>query len=241
MDFPDGVPENFLSLHKQEEFLRSKALELITDNRDLALHLTVVESAMDLADLLRQVPKEDEDFKVLQLLSMRTFNAFGASVRLALSGYSQNSALIMRDILETVFLTDMFSKDHSAIKHWREAKTSKEKNRFRPINVRKFLDDHDDFHGEKRAEAYKMFSELAGHPSMQSMHMLRPQLGGDAVGGPFVEFKTLQAVLSEMAKLAVQFGEIVSKFFPNDFNIATIAMADFIHKKDKWIKKFYCK
>ena len=49
---------------------------------------------------------------------------------------------------------------------------------------------------------------------MQSMHMLRPQLGGDAVGGPFVEIKTLQAVLSEMAKLAIQFGEIVSKFFP---------------------------
>ena len=116
----DGVPENFHSLHEQEELLRSKALELIAANGDLALHLAIVESAMDLADLLRQVPTEGKDFKVLQILSIRTFNAFGASIKLALSGYSQNSALVMRDILETVFLTGMFSKDRSAIKLWRE-------------------------------------------------------------------------------------------------------------------------
>ena len=75
----DGVPENFHSLHEQEEFLRSKALELIAANGDLALHLAIVKSAMDLADLLRQVPTEDEDFKVLQILSIRTFNAFGST------------------------------------------------------------------------------------------------------------------------------------------------------------------
>ena len=72
----DGVPENFHYLHKQEEFLRSKVLELIAANSDLALHLAVIEYAMDLTDLLRQVPAEDEDFKVLQILSIRTFNAF---------------------------------------------------------------------------------------------------------------------------------------------------------------------
>lgn len=235
----DGVPKNFHCLYKQEEFLRSQALELIAANPDLTLHLAVIECAMDLTDLLRQVPTEDEDFKVLQILSIRTFNAFGASIKLALSGYSQNSALIMRDILETVFLTDMFSKDRSTIKQWREAKTAKDRDKFRPVNVRKFLDDHDGFTSEKRAAVYKMFSELAAHPSMQSMHMLRPQVGGDAVGGPFMEFKTLQAVLSEMAKLAVQVGEIVSGFFPQDFHTATLSRADFIGKKKEWIKKFY--
>lgn len=236
-----GVPENFHSLHGQEECLRSKALELIDANPDLALHLAVVESAMDLADLLRQVPSEDEDFKVLQLLSIRTFNAFGASIKLAMTGYSQNSALVMRDILETVFLTDMFSKDRSAIKQWREAKSAKERDIFRPVNVRKFLDNHDGFTSGTRAAVYKMFSELAGHPSMQSMHMLRPQIGGDAVGGPFIEFKTLQAVLSEMAKLAVQVGEIVSRFVPLDFHAAIASKTAFDHKKAEWIKTFYSK
>lgn len=235
----DGLSGNFHSLHEQEEGLRSKALELIAANRDLALHLAVVESAMDLADLLRQVPTEDEDFNVLQILSIRTFNAFGASIKLALSGYFQNSALVMRDILETVFLLDMFSRDRSTIKLWREAKSSAERDRFRPVNVRKFLDDQDGFTSGKRAAVYKMFSELAGHPSMQSMHMLRPRVGGDAVGGPFMEFKVLQAVLSEMAKLAVQVGDTVSGFFPDDFGAAMASRKDFAPKKAKWIKTFY--
>jgi len=153
---------------------------------------------------------------VLQFLSIRTFNGFAASIKLALSGYSQNGALLMRDILETVFLTDMFNKDRTTIKQWREANSAKEKDKFRPIKVHKFLDAHDSFTGEKRAATYKMFCELAGHPSMHSIHMLRPQVGGDAVGGPFIEFKMLQAVLSEMTKLAIQVGEISSDFFPND-------------------------
>lgn len=32
---------------------------------------------MDLADILRQFETADEDLKVIQLLGMRTFNAFG--------------------------------------------------------------------------------------------------------------------------------------------------------------------
>lgn len=38
----------------------------------------------------------------------------------------------------------------------------------------------------KRFETYKMFSELAGHPTMKSALMMRPQ-HGDAVIGPFME------------------------------------------------------
>ena len=102
------ISENLQSLHIQEEKLHGKAVELVTNDKKLALHLSVIERAMDLADLLRQVPIEDEDTKVIEMLGMRMFNAFGASVKLGLSGYGQNSALIMRDILETVFLLDLF-------------------------------------------------------------------------------------------------------------------------------------
>ena len=95
-----SIPENLRSLYLQEEeVLRLKAEEFVANDEDLALHLSVTEHAMDLADLLRKVPIEDEDMKVIKVLSMRMFNAFGASVKLGLSGYGQNSALIMRDIL----------------------------------------------------------------------------------------------------------------------------------------------
>jgi hypothetical protein len=81
----------------------------------LAPHLPVVERAMDLADLLRQHEIDDEDLKVVQMLGMRSFNALGAGLKLALSGYHQNSALILRDILETVFLLDLFNGDPASI------------------------------------------------------------------------------------------------------------------------------
>jgi hypothetical protein len=237
--FEEKLPDNLRTLHLQEEDLRSKALELIAEDQGLPLHLDMIESAMDLCDLYRQVATNDEDEKAVQLLSMRVFNALGASLKLALSGYSQNSALIMRDILETVFLVGMFQRDRTAIKRWREAASNREKDEFRPVNVRKFLDDHDGFTTRRREKIYKMFSELAGHPSMNSMHMMRPVKGGDSVIGPFMEFSVLQAVLSEMGRLAVQVGEIVESFIPADFDQATASRAAFAEHKAQWIKVFY--
>jgi hypothetical protein len=63
----------------------------------------------------------DENLKVAVVLGMRTFNAFAASIKLALSGYHQNSALILRDVMETVFLLDLFAGDPSLIERWRHA------------------------------------------------------------------------------------------------------------------------
>jgi hypothetical protein len=59
----------------------------------------VTEAAMDLADMLRQFNSSDEDLKVAVVLGMRTFNARAASIKLTLSGYHQNSALILRDVM----------------------------------------------------------------------------------------------------------------------------------------------
>ena len=120
-----GTQEFLAARYPEETRLAEKgadtALELVAADQRLKLHVRVVENAMDLADLLRQVPTDDEDMKVIQVLGMRTFNAFGASLKLALSGYSQNSALIVRDILETVFLLNLFSGDRTLIGRWRVA------------------------------------------------------------------------------------------------------------------------
>ncbi len=44
---------------------------------------------LNLANMLRQFPTSfDEDLKVIMMLGMRTFNAFGASLKLALSRIS---------------------------------------------------------------------------------------------------------------------------------------------------------
>lgn len=236
---PNPLPENLANLHRGEEDLRIKALELIGSDPRLSLHIAVIEQAMDLADLLRQFDTRDEDLKVIQILAMRTFNAFGAGLKLALSGYAQNSALIMRDILETAFLIDLFNGDRALIEKWRFADKKARLKDFKPVSVRESLDKRDGFTSKKRAETYDMFSELAGHPTMKSAFMMRPRKDGDAVIGPFMENTTLEAVLSEMGRLAIQVGEQLNAFFPANWTKGVPARLAFAEKKQRWIAAFY--
>jgi hypothetical protein len=233
----DIIPQKLVSLHSAEEDLRRKARGMIAADDRLQLHLAVTEAAMDMADALRQFNSSDEDLKVAVVLGMRSFNAFGASIKLVLSGYHQNSALILRDVLETVFLLDLFAGDRSQITRWRHADKKVQRNEFSPVKVRMALDDRDGFTSKRRAEIYEQFSELAGHPNMKSAWMMRPQKDGDAVIGPFMEATSLEAVISEMGRLAVQVGEQLNRFFPADW--AMPSRAAFAQLKQNWINSFY--
>ena len=240
-DTKNIIPENLALLHHGEEGLRAKALALVANDDRMALHLNVVERAMDLSDVLRQYNTDDEDLKVIQMLGMRIFNAFGASIKLAFSGYSQNSALIMRDILETVFLLDLFQSDHTQIEQWRFADETTIWKKFSPARVREKLDKRDGFTEKKRAEAYKMFSELAGHPTMKSHYMLRPHKEGDAFIGPFIEEGTILATVSEMGRLAFQVGEMLGAFYPGSWTDGVETRAAFEKVKLQWFTTFYPK
>ncbi|MDP3492144.1 MAG: hypothetical protein Q8R82_03455 [Hyphomonadaceae bacterium] len=235
------LPENIKSLHSEEEFLRAKALELMAQDQRFTLHLAVVEQAMNLGDLLRKFPTSDEDLKVVQVLGMRVFNAFGAGLKLALSGYMQNSVLVMRDILETVFLIDLFRGDRAQIARWRAADRKTLRDEFSPASVRKTLDIREGQTTKRREQLYKLFSELAGHPTMKSDWMMRPEKDGDAVIGPFMEKTALEAVLSEMGRLAVQSGEHLSAFFPKEWEAAIEPRQGFARAANDWMAAFYTK
>ena len=194
---------------------------------------------MNIAYVLRQYPTDDEDMKVIQVLGMRMFNAFGASTKLGLSGYSQNSALIMRDMLETVFLLDLFQGDKAAIERWRVADKRERMKEFSPLRVREALDDRDGFTGKKRAELYEFLSELAAHPTMKSAYMMRPQQDGNAVIGPFIEPTTLEAVLAELGRLAIQAGGALDHFFPEKWDHASPARTEFAEVSLQWMRIFY--
>ena len=232
-------PEYLTGLYSQEEFLREKSMETIEGDTQLCLHIHIVERAMDIAYVLRQFPTEDEDLKVVQVLGMRTFNALGASVKLSLSGYTQNSTLIMRDILETVFLLDLFGTDRTALRCWRLSDDKRRRQQFSPVKVRETLDERDGVQGKKRAELYALFSELAGHPTMKSHLMMRPEPDGDVVIGPFFEESSLRAVVSEMGKLALQVGEVLDRFIPQSWSSATETRLKFARAKQLWIDTFY--
>lgn len=234
----NSLPENLYRLHADEEELRDKAIALLESDERLLLHFQISEQAMDLLDVFRQVETQDEDLKVIQMLGLRLFNALASSIKLTLSGYSQTSAMILRDVLETVFLIDLFRTDRPAITRWRLAGTQERLREFRPVRVRELLDNRDGFTKKRRAEMYSMFSELAGHPSMRSVAMLRPK-GMDARNGPFIDPTALEAVASEMGRLAVQIGENVDPFFPLAWHYGDGTRLAFSQVKAKWIDKFY--
>jgi hypothetical protein len=231
------MPKNLDRLHSGEEFIRGKSAERLRDAR-LGLHLEVVEHAMNMADGLRQFQTVDDDLRLIQVLGIRTFNAFGAATKLCLSGYYQNAALILRDVLETVFLLDLFQSERALIARWRLADKAARLKEFSPVKVRTKLDERDGFTGRRRAALYDLFSELAGHATMPSIAMLRPQ-GMDVQIGPFLDPSALEAVLSEMGRLAVQVGEQIDAFWQSFGDQGRSVRVHFAEAKRRWLEKFY--
>lgn len=232
------IPENIRLLHQGEEDLRAAALGLIEGNELLSLHLVVTVDAMDLLDVLRQYQTEDEDIRAVQAIGVRTFNSLASAIKLLLSGYSQTATLLLRPVLEDVFLADFFRTDRSAISRWRLADKKTAWNHFSPIKIRMALDARDGFDTKKRAEMYQLFSDLAGHASMRSFAMLRPK-GMGIHSGPFLDPTVLEAVLSELGRLSVQVGETFGAFMPQDWVHGRATLAGFEASKLDWLKTFY--
>ncbi len=84
--------ENLHSLHQHEEELRAKSLEAINSSADLREHFALVSEAMNIIYAFSHDHVHGSDSELtLQMLGIRLFNAAGASVKLALSGYYQKA------------------------------------------------------------------------------------------------------------------------------------------------------
>ncbi len=158
------LPENFVQLHAHEEALRTQSADFIRKSEPLARHCAAIEVAMSTILFFTKLPRDDQRDVTVQLLGIRLFNALGSSVKLALSGYYQTSALQQRDILETAFLLNYFEHDSELIARWRSCNEEERYREFRPNVVRKRLDAKQGFTSGKRTAAYKMLCDLAGHP-----------------------------------------------------------------------------
>lgn len=103
-----SLPENLVSLHCEEESLRSQSVSQIASDDELSHHVDALEAGMDLLDIFRQTPTNNEDENLIVAIGIRIFNDQATVFKLAMSGYYQSAALIMRDILECIFLVDYF-------------------------------------------------------------------------------------------------------------------------------------
>jgi hypothetical protein len=111
---------------------------------------------------------------------------------------------------------------------------------FSPFKIRTALDEKDGFTEKKRAAAYKLLCELAGHATPEGFVMLVPDRSKSTVHcGPFFEITALQAVLSEAAKLALQAAQAFRGVIKNRNIVQREVLIDFMQIEDEWLSRFF--
>ena len=234
-----SFPENFGLIHGEEERIRSESIAGIEALEDLALHAEVVEGAVSiLRYFIMRDDHRDEDDLFIRILGIRMANALTGSMQQLLSGYYQLSAMVARDLVETSFLVEYFSLDPVKVTRWRLCTDRERKKEFSPIAIRTALDAHHKHEGLKRAKAYELFSQLAGHPHPKGFAMLR---GNDGLlqCGPFFDPTALGATLSELARQSVVAGEAFQTFFTRSSREDFENMYGYFMLKGRWLEQFY--
>ena len=231
--------DKFISLHAGEELLRAKSLALIATDEDMRLHAAIIEQAQDLLDILihDEAHKDDDDLTI-KLLGVRLFNGCAVTLSLLLSGYYQNAAFQMRDLLETSFLLDYLQSNRALIAEWRTSNKRTRMRKFGPATVRIALDDRDGFTERKREEHYDLLCELASHPTYRGFQMLCPD-GSNAHYGPFLEAKAMNASLSELAKIVVHAVGIFTLFIKWKSSSVAEAKIGYIEAQGRWLTRFF--
>lgn len=235
------LPDNFRSLHAHEENLRLVSTAAIEQSDALSAHAEFIECAMNtLHHFTHGYVTDDQDKRIVQLLGVRMFNATGAILKLLLSGYYQNAATLMRDVLETTGLVDYFSLDPALIARWRTSDDQTRWKEFRPAAVRRELAKRDD---EKmraqRDETYKILSTYASHPSPQGFRMIRKAPAGLHEVGPFFDDKALSALVAEIAKIMLPASTHFCIHFKLREHVDHMTAIGFMEIRDKWQAKFF--
>jgi hypothetical protein len=138
------------------------------------------------------------DELTLQYLGIRLFNAAGASIKLALSGYYQKAFGQIRDMIETYFLVDYLSTYPEKIDEWRRADKKKRMSNFGPGFIRNELDKRDGYTSGERKRIYDLLSEAASHASYPGISLTTTGPNNMAQVGPFFDEKKLVTWLYEM-------------------------------------------
>lgn len=199
LDTMRSAPNNLTRLHQQEEAIRTWSLDAVSKNGSLSDHLQALHDALDHLTLLVHVESKPGDrLHTVQLLAMRLFNCGGSSLKLGLSGYYQAAFQLLRDSLELVNLVDLFRIDADAIDRWKDADDKTLKKEFAPVHVRRRLEAHPDFAGQRRELVYSTFSGYAAHPSYKGFMLIAP--GNRPRLGPFFDGGLLLALLGDLSK-----------------------------------------
>jgi hypothetical protein len=230
--------DNLLRAQAAAEALRPQSIKTIEASTKLLQHAEIIERTGNLFQHFgHSGPFRDDDDVVIRVLGHRAFNDLMVAANLILSGYYQSGVILARDLLEVTFLLHDFSAERGNIEKWRTLRDKSHDELFKPVVIRKRLDDRDGFTSKKRAEAYKFMSSLAGHPSPTGFQMLLS--GGVYRSGPFFDSGALESCWSELAKVTVQVGMHYATFFKPDTRAAAHIKAEYLDVTNAWLETFF--
>ena len=194
--------DNLHGLHGREEEIRSESLAAINRRGDLRDHWVILAEAMTvIVAFARDHQHQSDDELTLQLLGIRLFNAAGASIKLALSGFYQKAFDQVRDVLETAFLLDYFVAYPEKITEWTAADKKTRIAHFGPGVIRTALDKRDGYTSGARKAIYDLLSEAASHASSRGFALVANDKNLGVIG-PFFDEKKLATWLQLARKAA---------------------------------------
>lgn len=237
-----SIPENFTLLHSGEEDLRAKSIALIEASEDMSLHVSMIETCMDMMQYVRlNTPKMSEDQVIVALIGASAFNSMASAFKLLLGGYYQSSGLQIRYIMESGWLVDYLRTDPKLVQEWKSVLEDEREKIFAPWKIRLALDKRDGFTEKKRSAHYKRFCVLCGHPTFAGFAMLRPEPNADAHMGPFLVPDLLDACVQELVQVSITAWQSVMRFFPPKTLPDYQARIHYIEKQNDWFKHVYGK
>jgi hypothetical protein len=154
-------------------------------------------------------------------------------VKLVRCGYWQPAGLVARDVLESMFLLDLFAGEPAEAVRWASMSDGERVNKFGPVHVRERLDQRDGNANQRRRAAYKRLSMYAAHPTPDGFTVISPN--NNTITGPFCDAVRLKALIEELAQPMACVADIVYHLvvIPND-SALTSTRIQFRTIADQW-------
>lgn len=230
------ILENLARLNQAKVKIRDQSFTSIAADTELLDHTAIIETWMDAIASIASQRAKTEDGLTIQFLGIRLFNSTACALDLIFSGFYQASIPHTRDVIEVNFLLTDFYNNPTLVKRWRESNTTERKKVFRPLHVRKRIDDADGYTQQRRKKAYDTLSNYGVHATPEGRALLMRD--GLPVPGPFYNFSLLKASLEELT-LRLSTGTLSFTAFFIDYPETMDVHKMLLAKTEEWRNRYF--
>lgn len=171
----------------------------ISSSGSLRDHVGMINAALHFLDDFGRLRRHTDDVeKNVLILGMRLFNSAAGALRLARGGYYQQAFMLVRDLVETGLLLELFVADRQAVQDWTSADQNTRESRFKPVKVREWLEKLDGAAPRDRRAFYKLLSGYAVHVTPDGFILMAQN--GMVMRGPFPDAGRITAAVEDIVK-----------------------------------------